>query len=84
MCVCLFAQRQSGAWNRPGNHGASAEVRLTRAFGSGKVRRRRCGRERGVEVTVWEQQGRRMKHEGREGEMEMCHIYTANTFFTAT
>ena len=27
--------------------GARAEVRLTPAFGSGKARRRRCGRERG-------------------------------------
>ena len=49
-----------------------AEVRLTRAFGAGTVRQGRCRRERGVEVTVRVQQGRRMKHEkgqGSEGEM---------------
>ena len=33
-----------------------AEVRLTRAFGSGTVRQARCRRKRGVEVTVREQQ----------------------------
>ena len=43
--------------------GARSEVRLTRVFGSGKDRRRRCGRERGVEVTVQKQQRRRMTHE---------------------
>ena len=59
---------------------ARAEVRLTHAFGSGEARRRRCGRERAVEVTVWEQQRRRMKHEDREGEMEICDMHTANTF----
>ena len=40
--------------------GARADERLTRAFGLGKARRRRCGRERrecGLEVTVQEQQG---------------------------
>ena len=61
--------------------GARAEVRLTRAFGSGRARRRRCGRERGVEVTVREQQRWRVKHEDREGEMEICDMHTANTFF---
>ena len=43
--------------------GARAEVRLTRAFGSERARRRRCGRERGVYVTVREQQRWRVKHE---------------------
>ena len=59
--------------------GARAEVRLNCAFGSGKARRRRCGRERGVEVTVREQQTRRMKHENGEGEMERYDMRTANT-----
>ena len=51
---------------------ARAEVRLTRAFGSRAVRQGRCrrqGREGGFEVTVKEQQRRRMKHENGEGEM---------------
>ena len=59
--------------------GARAEVRLTRAFGSGTVRQGRCRRERGVEVTVREQQGWRMKHENGEGEMERYDMRTANT-----
>ena len=45
---------------------ARAEVRLTRAFGSGTGGQGRCrrqGRESGLEVAVREQQGRRMKHE---------------------
>ena len=42
---------------------AHAEVRLTRAFGSGTVRQGRCRQERSVEVTVREQQRRWMKHE---------------------
>ena len=62
---------------------ARAEVRLSRALGSGKARRRRCGRERGVEVTAGEQQGWRKKHENRESEMEMCDMHTANTFSRA-
>ena len=61
--------------------GARAQVRLTRAFGSGRARRRRCARERGVEVTVREQQRWRVKHEDRESEMEICDMHTANTFF---
>ena len=63
---------------------ARAEMRLTRALGSGKARRRQCGRERGVEVTVREQQGRRMKHECGEGESEICDMHTQQTFFTDT
>ena len=59
--------------------GARAEVRSTRVFRSGKARRRRCGRERGVEVTVREQQRRRMKHESGEGGMDISYIHTANT-----
>ena len=59
--------------------GVRAEVRLTRVFGTGKAPRRRCGRERGVEVTVREQQGWRMKHENRESEMERYDMRTANT-----
>ena len=58
---------------------ARAEVRLTRAFGLGTVRQGRCRRERGVEVTVREQQGRRMKHDNGEGEMERYDMRTANT-----
>ena len=45
--------------------GARAEVRLTRAFRSGKARqgsRGRQSREGGLEVTVKEQQGWRVKH----------------------
>ena len=60
---------------------ARAEVRLTRAFGSGEVRqgnRGRQSREGGLEVTVKEQQGRRMKHEKGEGEMERYDMRTAN------
>ena len=56
-----------------------AEVRLTRAFGSGTVRQGRCRKERGVEMTVREQQRRRMKHENGEGEMGRYDIRTANT-----
>ena len=61
---------------------ARAEVRLTRAFGSGTVGQGRCrrqGRESGLEVAVREQQGRRMKHENGEGEMKRCDMRTANT-----
>ena len=61
--------------------GARADVRLTGAFGWETVRqgsRRSQGREGGLEVTVREQQGRRMKHEKREGEMDRYDI-TANT-----
>ena len=39
---------------------ARAEVRLTRAFGSGTVWQGRSRRERGVEVTAREQEGWRM------------------------
>ena len=56
-----------------------AEVRLTRAFGSGEVRRRLYRQECGLEVTVREQQRRRMKHENGEGEMERYDVRTANT-----
>ena len=59
--------------------GARAEVRLTRAFGSGTVRRRRCRREGGLEMTVREQQGRRMTHENGKGEMERHDMRTAST-----
>ena len=62
--------------------GAHAEVRLTRAFRSGKARqgsRGRQGREGGLELTAREQQGRRMKHENGEGEMERYGMRTANT-----
>ena len=59
--------------------GAHAEVRMTRAFGSGEVRRRLCRRERGLEVTVRKQKGRRMKHENGEGEMERYDMRTADT-----
>ena len=61
---------------------ARAEVRLTRAFGSGRARqgsRGRHSREVGLEVTVREQQGRRMKHDYGEGEMERYDMRTANT-----
>ena len=61
--------------------GAHAEMRLTRAFGSGKARqgsRGRQGRNGGLELTVREQQGRRVKHEN-EGEMERYDMRTANT-----
>ena len=62
-----------------------AEVRLTRAFGSGRARqgsRGRQSRESGLEVTVREQQGWRVKHENGEGEMEMCDICMQQTFLT--
>ena len=59
--------------------GARSEVRLTRAFGLGTVRRRWCKRECGLEVAVREQQGWRIKHENREGEMEKYDMRTANT-----
>ena len=59
---------------------ARADVRLTRAFGSGRARRGRCGRERGVEVTVREQQRRRMKHENGEGETEIRDMHMQQTF----
>ena len=63
--------------------GARAEVRLTGAFGSGKARQRLCGRECGVEMTVREQQGRRVKHENGEGEMEIDGVRMQQTpFFT--
>ena len=55
--------------------GARAEVRLTRACGSGKARRRRRGRERGVDVTVREQQGWRVKHEWRKRDGDMPHAH---------
>ena len=56
-----------------------AEVRLTRAFGSGTVRQGRCRREGGLEVAVREQRRRRMEHENREGETERDDMRTANT-----
>ena len=43
------------------------------------VRRRRCRQECGLEVTVKEQQGRRMKHGNGEGEMGRYDMRTANT-----
>ena len=64
-----------GSARKPNFPAARAEVRLTRAFGSGTVRQGRCRRERGVEVTVREQQGRWMIHENGEGEMEMKHAH---------
>ena len=70
---------------------ARADVRLTRAFGSGTVRQRACrrqGREGGLEmtvkeVTVREQQRRRMKHENGEGQMKRYDMRTANTLWHA-
>ena len=59
--------------------GARAEVPLTRAFESTTVRRRRCRREGGLEMTVREQQGRWMKNENGEGGMERNDMLTANT-----
>ena len=62
--------------------GARAEVRLTRAFGSGEARqgsRGRQSREGGLEVTVREQQGRSVTHENGEGEMEMCDMRMQQT-----
>ena len=55
--------------------GACAELRLTR---SGRVE---FGEDcaDGLEVTVREQQGRRMKHENGEGEMGRCDMRTAHT-----
>ena len=61
---------------------ARAEVRLTCAFGSGEVlqgTRGRRSREGGLDVTVREPQGRRMKHENGEGETERYDLRTANT-----
>ena len=58
---------------------ARAELRLVRAFGSGTVRQGRCRRERGVEVTVREQQGWWVKHEKGVGEMVRYDMRTANT-----
>ena len=63
---------------------ARAEVHWTRAFGSGTVRQGRCRRERGVKVTVREQQRRRMKHENGEGEMMRYDMRTANTLSQAS
>ena len=63
--------------------GARAEVRFTHAFGSGTGRRGRCRRECGLEVTVREQQGRRMKYENGEGEVERYDMRTANTLSQA-
>ena len=63
--------------------GARADVRLTRAFGSGKARqesRGRQSRESGLEVTVREQQGQSVTHENGEGEMEMCDMRMQQTF----
>ena len=62
---------------------ARAGVRLTGAFSSGTVRQGRCrrqGREGGLEVTVREQQGRRMEKVRMEKvRMERCDMRTANT-----
>ena len=60
--------------------GARAELRLTRALGSGKARQGRQSREGGLQVTVREQQGRRVKHESGEGEMEKCDMRMQQTF----
>ena len=57
--------------------GARAVVRLMWST----ARRRRCGRESGVEMTVWEQQGRRMKHESGEGETKICDMHMQQTFY---
>ena len=61
--------------------GARTEVRLTRAFGSG-IAREECGREHGVEVSVREQQGWRVKHGNGESEMEINDIRMQQTFGT--
>ena len=76
----LITCRVRGIGHIAKNFGARAEVRLTRSFGSGRARRRRCGRERGVEVTVREQHRRRMKHESGEGETEICDMRMQQTF----
>ena len=53
---------------------ARAELRLTRAFGSGTARQGRSSWEWDVEVTVREQEeGRLMKHENGEDEMWHAH-----------
>ena len=57
---------------------ARAEVRLTRVFGSGTIRQK-CRQERNVGVTVRRKQGRRMKRENGESEMERYDMRTANT-----
>ena len=62
-----------------GVRGVGQVAKLLGARAEMRTRRRRCGRERGVEVTVREQQGRRMKYESGEGEMEICDMHTANT-----
>ena len=89
-CLRLRAPTRSLSCNQPccGVRGigqvakllaARAEVRLTRAFGSGTVRQGRGIQVRSVEETVREHQRRRMKHENGEGEMERYDMRTANT-----
>ena len=83
-CTLLALTGQSlvllwSAWDRPGQTPRRSCVRLIRAFGSGTVWQRLCRQECGLEVTVREQQRRRMKHENGEGEMERCDMRTANT-----
>ena len=69
-CVELFcfSHVRHGLWSAWDRFRvAREEVRLSRAFGSGTVRKGKCRRERGVEVAVREQQGRRMKCAGGLG-----------------
>ena len=54
--------------------GARAEVRVTRALGSGKARRRRCVRSDHEGTTRMAE-----KHENRDSKMEICDMHTANT-----
>ena len=63
--------------------GARAGVRLSCAFRIGKIRqesRGRQSREGGLEVTIREQQGRRVKHENGESEMEINDMRMQQTF----
>ena len=64
--------------------GARAEMRMSCAFRTGKHWQRSCGRqsrERGLQVTVREQQGWRVKHGNGEDEMERHDIRMQQTFF---
>ena len=61
--------------------GDRAEVRLTRAFGSGKLGKKVMNIKvgKGLQVTDREQQGR-VKHESGEGEMESKDMRVHQTF----
>ena len=88
LCPNQRCHKKSDALEKCGVRGIGQVAKLPAArvgsaldpcFRIGEVRQRLCREECGLEVTMREQQRRRMKHEKREGEMERHDTRTANT-----